>query len=94
MSFSASGGGHTVNKVSKYITIEVPGQQRYVMDLYWYCDRQVFRDNRVQRVFGTYQVLNYKGERIYRDDLCDRTDGVVAWRKIPRTYMRGFVKEV
>lgn len=75
-------------------TIEVPGQQRYVMDLYWYSNRQMFRDNRVQHTFDTHQVLDYKGYQLYENHLCDRTDGVVAWRKMPRTYMRGFVKEV
>lgn len=32
-------------------TVEVPGQQRYVMDLYWYNETQRFIDNRRQSIF-------------------------------------------
>ena len=73
--------------------VEVPNQQRYVMDLYWYNEKQQFRDNRRQNVYDTYNVLNYKNEKMYTEKLCDRTENVVAWRKIPKAYMKGFVKE-
>ena len=81
-------------------TVEVPGQQRYVMDLYWYNRLGGrFRDNRRQNVFDSYIVYGYNDEtrelnlRLYTEPLCDRTEGVIAWRKLPRTYMRGFRKE-
>lgn len=74
-------------------TVEVPNQQRYVMDLYWYNEKQMFRDNRIQHTFDTYEVLNYKGEHMHFNNLCNRTSDVVAWRKMPKTYMRGFKEE-
>lgn len=36
-------------------------------------------------------VNNYCGQRLHTTSLCDRTDDVVAWRKIPRPYMNGFI---
>lgn len=74
-------------------TVEVPNQQRYVMDLYWHNELQRFKDNRRQNVYDTYNVLNYKNEKMYTERLCDRTENVVAWKKLPRTYMKGFVEE-
>lgn len=82
-------------------TVEVDGQQRYVMDLYWYVDARKFKDNRRQDVFNTYEVMITKfddgigeySERVYTADICDRTDSVVAWRKMPKPYMKGFVKK-
>lgn len=73
-------------------TVEVPGRQRYVMDLYWYSEIQRFKDNRRQDVFNTYKVFGYKGNELHTCELCDRTKEVVAWKKRPRTYMKGFVK--
>lgn len=80
-------------------TVEVPGQQRYVMDLYWYCEYQKFKDNRRRDVFNTYDVYAFNDatndydKNIHTDSLCDRTTRVIAWRKIPKPYMKGFVKE-
>lgn len=73
-------------------TVEVKGQQRYVMSLYWNCKTQKFIDNIRQNVCEVYTVLDYKGDRLF-DIGQDRTEGVVAWRKIPKAYMKGFVKE-
>ena len=75
-------------------TVEVSGQQRYVMDLYWYSDRERFIDNRVKHIFEVYDVIGDKGKKIEKYRLTDRTDSVVAWRKIPKPYMSGFVKVV
>lgn len=80
-------------------TVEVPGQQRYVMDLYWYSQTQRFRDNRRQSVFDVYDVYGYNDDtktqdkKLYTENLCDRTENVIAWRNPPKTYMKGFVKE-
>ena len=74
-------------------TVEVKNQQRYVMDLYWYSDRQQFRDNRRQNVFDVYNVFNFENKELHSENLCNRTDGVIAWRKQPRTYMKGFVEK-
>lgn len=80
-------------------TVEVPGFQRYVMDLYWYGEYEKWKDNRRQDVFNTYDVYaidpttNQFTKNIHSERLCDRTDSVVAWRKIPKPYMRGFVEE-
>lgn len=81
-------------------TVEVPGQQRYIMDLYWYGELERFKDNRRQNVFDTHKVFTqnpftpgqYIEYRLYTEHLCDRTDNVIAWRKLPKTYMRGFVE--
>lgn len=80
-------------------TVEVPGQQRYVMDLYWYSESQSFKDNRRRHVFDIYKVLGYDDEtndhtnHIFTDNLCDRTINVKAWKNTPKAYMKGFIKE-
>lgn len=73
-------------------TVEVENRQRYVMELYWYSNRQKFIDNIRDDVCETYTVLAYNGERLH-DIGQDRTNEVVAWRKNPKAYMRGFVKD-
>lgn len=59
----------------------------YVMDLFWNNISQRFVDNRVQHVFDTYDVYGYSKnngtDKMYTCSLCDRTDEVVAWRKLP-----------
>lgn len=70
--------------------------QSYVMDLYWYSNRQKFIDNRVQNVFNTYDVMGWGNsitdspvkKRLYHDSNCDKTEKVVAWRKLPKPYKR------
>lgn len=73
-------------------TVEVKNQQRYTMKLYWYPETQKFIDNIRQNVCDVYQVMSSTGERL-RDIGQDRTKGVVAWRKLPKPYMRGFIKK-
>ena len=81
-------------------TVEVPGQQRYVMDLYWYGQVGRFKDNRRQTVFNDYSVYGYNDETgkcdklLGSERLCDRTENVVAWKKNPKPYMKGFIKEI
>ena len=74
-------------------TVEVKNQQRYVMDLYWYPYLQRFKDNRRQSIFDEYTVIDCDGNQMTAFNLCDRTDSVIAWRKMPKPYMRGFVKK-
>ena len=74
-------------------TVEVPGFQRYAMDLFWYNETQQFRDNRRQNVFDLYEVKSHTGARLHADNLCNRTKNVVAWKKLPRKYMKGFMME-
>ena len=74
-------------------TVEVEGFQRYVMNLYWHPDIKRFKDNIRQSVFDTYDVFGDSNTKLYTIPLCDRTDSVKAWRKLPNTYMKGFVKE-
>lgn len=71
-------------------TVEVPHQQRFVMDLYWYGDRRKFIDNIRQSVCETYTVTGFDGKRLY-DIGQDRTSSVVAWKKKEGPYMTGFV---
>lgn len=75
------------------------GSQRYTMDLYWDAKHERFKDNRRLNVFQLYEVYGYGYasdnpdpylERMYKDNLCDRTDEVVAWRNCPKAYMKGF----
>lgn len=74
------------------ITFEFsPGRaQSYVMDLYWYSDRQKFIDNRRQHIFDTYNVLSCDGTVMHTEkSLCDRTAEVTGWRKVPKYYVKG-----
>lgn len=77
-------------------TVEVPGMQRYVMDLFWYDEVERFKDNRVQNVFNDYDVYAYNDvtheydKPINTNNLCDRTDNVIAWKKISKSYMKRF----
>lgn len=73
-------------------TVEVERQQRYTMSLYWYSESQKFIDNIRKNVCETYEVMGFGGNRLY-DIGQDRTNSVVAWRNIPKPYMRGFVKD-
>ena len=79
-------------------TVEVPGLQRYVMDLYWYSKCQRFKDIRRLDIFESYKVYGWNDETHKQDKLltsnrlCDRTENVIAWRKMPRAYMKGFVE--
>lgn len=62
--------------------------QTYVMDLYWYSDKGSFCDNRRQNVFDIYQVFSDEtlSKKIDTDRLVDRTNNVVAWRRLHRPY--------
>lgn len=55
----------------------------YVMDLYWKSMLHKFVDNRRQDVFNTYDVYNYKNEKMITCNVVDRTDTVVAWKPMP-----------
>ena len=75
-------------------TIEVPHQQRYVLNLFW--EDGKFMDHHRQWVFDAYKVYNgadtYNTFRLKSCELCDRTDDVVYWKKIPKPNMKGFVE--
>jgi len=71
-------------------TVEVKDQQRYIMELFWYSDRQRFIDNIRQNVCDTYTVMSITGERLY-DIGQDRTNNVIAWMENPKPYMEGFL---
>ena len=68
--------------------------QSYVMDLYWYSNRCKFINNLRQNVFNTYEVIGWGysitdepvKKQLYTDNNCDRTNTVVAWRKLPKPY--------
>lgn len=82
---------HKPRKDGWYLcTVEVEGQQRYVMDLYYYSKGEKFLDNRVRNVFNSYNVYRYDGKRLHKDHLCDRTKGVKYWKKLPEPNMKGF----
>lgn len=79
------------NKGWYQCTVEVENQQRYVMDLFWYPDRQKFIDNIRENVCESYEVIGCDGKRLY-DIGQDRTNNVVAWKNISKPYMKGFIK--
>ena len=69
--------------------------QSYVMDLYYYAEKDKWRDNRKQSVFNLYEVhgcckgLNGSDalERIYTGNDCVRDD-VIAWKNLPKPYIK------
>ena len=63
--------------------------QSYVMCLYWYAEKQAFKDNVRQSVYDIYNVFSFDGKRLYTGSLCDRTEDVTAWRKLPKYYVKG-----
>lgn len=65
------------------VTVEVKGQQRYVRELYWRSEKNAFWDNIRQNDDDLYNIR--------RDN--DKTSLVVVWKKSPKTYMKGFVKD-
>ncbi len=73
-------------------TVEVKNFQRYTMSLYWYPNKQKFIDNIRANVCETYEVMGCGGNRLF-DIGQDRTEDVIAWRKIPKPYMKGFIKK-
>lgn len=80
------------NKGWYLCTIEIKNFQRYTMPLYWYPSKKRFIDNIRKNVCETYIVKDCKNKRIF-DIGQDRTDEVIAWRKMPKTYMKGFLKD-
>lgn len=75
-------------------TIEIPGLERRVIDLHWYNNIQGFIDTRRQDVFSTYEVYDFNDDTkefdkyTITDKSCDLTNYVIAWRKLPRPYMK------
>lgn len=78
-----------------------PEYGTYVMDLHWYSGVQKWKDNRRQNVFTDYDVyLTYEFDQDHYvvapqnrtkqhiDNLCDRTDSVIAWRPMPKPFMK------
>ena len=64
---------------------------RMVMDLYYKDGR--WYDNRVRNVFETYTVLDIFGKRLYKSDLCDRTDSVIRWKPYRPYFGLSYLKE-
>ena len=75
-------------------TVKVSDECPCVMDLYWFRAQRRFIDIRRQDVFDEYEVMIEKSDNeigeyseiLHTDDLCDWTDSVVAWRKLPKAY--------
>lgn len=70
--------------------------QHYVMDLFWdgkYAGVGRWKDNRRQEIFNTCHVYAFdptvkapNNRRLTTNHLCDRTDSVVAWRKMSKPF--------
>lgn len=63
----------------------------YVMDLYYTPWKDEWIDKRRRNVFDGYQVFKASRattdeNRVMEDTMCDRTLGVIAWRKLPRPF--------
>lgn len=80
-------------------TVDAANGMTYVMDLYWNAARERFIDNRRLNVFQSYEVYGYGDGtvtdesgmpclvRLYKDDICDRTEDVLAWRNQPKCWI-------
>ena len=75
-------------------TIDIPGYGRRIIELYYYAESGRFIDRIRQDVFNMYEVFaidiftKQYDKHITTDLLCDRTDCVVAWRKMPKAYTK------
>lgn len=65
-------------------TIGLDGGE-YVLRL-WYSETlDGWLDLRRKKIFDGYDVRHPEtGKRLYGDDLCNRTDDVIAWKKLPK----------
>lgn len=61
--------------------------QSYAMELFFHPDIKRWKNNALQLIFDTYEVLYasnpFGRERIYTEDLCDRIDSVTHWMPMP-----------
>lgn len=61
----------------------------YVLRLWYNARFDTWSDKRLQKVFDRYAVFlsakaTTEANRVYTDELCDRTKEVIAWKKVPR----------
>lgn len=68
--------------------------QKSVMDLYFDTWTSQWIDKRRQSVFDGYVAFmtgkaQLDGNRVYTDILCDRTNEVIAWKKLARPSIGG-----
>lgn len=61
---------------------------RQVIMLYYYPSRCRFINKLRQDVFATHRVNGIDNRWLRTDTECDRTEDVIAWRKLPRVYKK------
>ena len=71
----------------------IEGMDDYVLILYYSCRSNTWIDIRRQKVFDGYVVYRVcraaiPENHVSTDSLCDRTDDVVAWKKLPKVRKR------
>ena len=64
----------------------------YLLKLFYSTRKNKWIDIRRQNVFDGYVVYKVcrapiEENRVYTDGLCDRTEEVIAWKKLPKTYI-------
>ena len=72
-------------------TVEVPGGDRRVEQLYWYGEIQQFKNKQINDIYSSCDVYAYNRVTHEYDILVKdyRADGVViAWKKLPRVYKK------
>ena len=73
-------------------TIGIGEEEGYILKLFYSVKEDKWIDIRRQKVFDGYVVYKVcrapiEENRVYKDGLCDRTDDVVAWKKLPKAYL-------
>lgn len=73
-------------------TINMSDIDSYVMKLFYSPEKDKWIDIHRQKVFDGYVVYKVcrapiEENRVYKDGLCDRTDAVIAWKRLPKAYI-------
>lgn len=74
-------------------TIGMGKTDGYILKLFYNTRTDKWTDIRRQKVFDGYVVYKLcrapiEENRVYTDGMCDRTDEVVAWKRLPKAYCR------
>ena len=67
-------------------------EDRYLLILFYSANKDKWIDIRRQKVFDGYVVYKVcrapiEENRVYTDGLCDRTEEVIAWKRLPKIYV-------
>ena len=62
-----------------------PGQS-YVMDLYWYSEKEFWRDNRVVHLMCELYDVYGDNQKLIRGETVGVRNDVIAFKKLPKIY--------